>query len=79
VWPLVKRTANTEQNSGTPEMFAAMDRDRDGFLTKEEIESADVCGSNGGDDGSGASRTRNVHPPGSPEVAARQNPDRKQK
>src|SRR3954467_638324 len=37
-WALGSERANTGQNSATPEMFTAPDRDRDGFLTREELE-----------------------------------------
>jgi hypothetical protein len=64
-WQLGRRTANTDQNAATPEMFSALDRNRDGYLTNEELNSGQRLQESRGDNGEGASATRNVHPPGS--------------
>lgn len=65
-WQFGKRTANTDQNSATPEMFQALDRNRDGYLTNDELNSGQRLQESRGDNGEGASTTRNVHPPGDP-------------
>jgi hypothetical protein len=65
-WQKGKRTANTDQNSATPEMFTAMDRNADGYLSNDELNSSQRLQESRGDNGEGASRTRNVHPPGDP-------------
>jgi hypothetical protein len=69
-WSLGDSTANTGQNAATPTMFEAMDRDRDGYLTKKELETGRRLRESRGDDGSGASRTRDVNPPGTPESSS---------
>src|SRR4051812_29289573 len=38
-WVLGSERANTGQNSATPEMFDALDRNHDGYLTRDELES----------------------------------------
>jgi hypothetical protein len=63
-WQLGRRTADTDQNSATPDMFTALDRNRDGYLTNEELNSGQRLQESRGDNGEGASRTRNATPPG---------------
>jgi Ca2+-binding EF-hand superfamily protein len=38
-WQLGRRAPSTEQNSATPEMFTELDRNRDGYLTNQELNS----------------------------------------
>jgi hypothetical protein len=61
-WPLGQKKANTGQNSATPEMFDALDVNRDGYLSKDEIENGRRLRENRGDNGAGASATRNNRP-----------------
>jgi hypothetical protein len=65
-WQFGKQTANTDQNSATPEMFSALDRNADGYLTDDELNTGQLLEQTRGDNGEGASTTRNVHPPGDP-------------
>lgn len=61
-WALGRERANTGQNSATPEMFAAIDRDRDGFLSMEELEAGRRLRESRGDNGFGASGSRSNRP-----------------
>jgi hypothetical protein len=70
-WAIGETAANTEQTSATPELFAALDRNGDGYLTKQELEDGRRLREQRGDNGSGASRTRQAHPPGSPQSGSK--------
>ncbi len=70
-WPMGEASARTGQNALTPEMFNALDRNRDGYLSTEEIESGRRLRESRGDDGSGASRSRDVNPPGTQESSSK--------
>ncbi|HEX2860939.1 MAG TPA: hypothetical protein VHN79_04840 [Lacunisphaera sp.] len=69
-WSRGDSSASTGQNAATPEMFTALDRNRDGYLTPDELEAGRRLRESRGDDGAGASRSRDVNPPGSPESSS---------
>lgn len=66
-WRRGESAARTEQNSATPEIFTALDRNRDHYVDAQEWEQGQQLLQSRGDDGEGASRTRNRTPPGDPE------------
>src|SRR3954470_22910001 len=61
-WILGSERANTGQNSATPEMFTALDRNRDGYLTREELENGRPLRESRGDNSFGASGSRSERP-----------------
>jgi hypothetical protein len=61
-WAAGSERAQTGKNSATPEMFDAIDRDRDGFLTAVELENARALRESRGDNSFGASGTRSNRP-----------------
>jgi len=65
-WQRGANTARTDQNHATPEVFEALDRDRDGYLTPRELADGRKLLESRGDNGPGASTTRNKTLPGDP-------------
>lgn len=65
-WSRGENAAKTEQNSPTPTVFLALDRNRDGYVTQAEWDQGQSFLKSRGDNGEGASRSRNVTPPGDP-------------
>lgn len=61
-WAMGSERANTGQNSASPEMFTALDRNRDGFLTHEELEAGRRLRESRGDNNLGASGSRSNRP-----------------
>jgi len=66
-WPKGQSKANTGQNAATPEMFTALDTNRDGYLSRQELENGRQLRENRGDNAAGASATRDHRPPSSKE------------
>src|SRR4051812_973404 len=75
-WVLGSERANTGQNSATPEMFDALDRNRDGYLTRDELENGRALRESRGDNSFGASGTRSVRPAPAGQSTRQEKPDR---
>lgn len=73
-WSLGTERANTGQNSATPEMFDALDRDRDGYLTRQELEQGRLLRETRGDNSFGASGSRSNRPAPSSQSASQDKP-----
>src|SRR3954468_23497224 len=74
-WVLGGERANTGQNSANPEMFTAMDRNRDGYLTREEIEAGRSLRESRGDNSFGASGSRSNRPAPASQPAPQEKPE----
>ena len=77
-WRLGSERANTGMNSATPEMFTALDRNRDGFLTREELDAGRLLRETRGDNSFGASGSRSVRPAPASQPARQEKPAHEQ-
>src|SRR3954471_8473452 len=78
-WVLGSERANTGQNSATPEMFDALDRNRDGYLTRDEMENGRALRESRGDNSFGASGTRSVRPAPTSQSTRPEKPEREKR